>query len=45
MSIGVIKDLKLKMRNLHVSLGRGTGTPKDKGEIEKFPSVKGGCET
>jgi hypothetical protein len=33
MSIGVMKDSKLNMRNLH--FGRGTGTPKDKDEVNR----------
>ena len=47
----MIKDYKLKLRNLHASarihwVGRGTGTPKHKDEAnnEKFASVKGECE-
>ncbi len=39
MSVGVMKDYKLKLRDLRVSLihwvGRGTGTPKDKDEVNK----------
>ncbi len=33
-----MKDYKLKLRNLHVShtlVGRGTGTPKDKDDVDK----------
>jgi hypothetical protein len=37
MSVGVMKDYKLKLRNLHAShtlVGRGTGTPKDKDDVD-----------
>jgi hypothetical protein len=42
MSVGVIKDYKRNLRNLHGRIrwvGRGTGTPKDKDEM--FASVMG----
>ena len=35
MSVGVMKDWKLKLRNLHVRVHWGTGTPKDKDEVNK----------
>ena len=38
MSVGVMKDYKLKLRDLrtsHTLVGRGTGTPKDKDEVNK----------
>jgi hypothetical protein len=38
MSVGVMKDYKLKRRNLRVSIhwvGLGTGTPKDRDEVNK----------
>jgi hypothetical protein len=39
MSVGVTKDYKLKVRNLHASLthwvGLGTGTPKDRDKVNK----------
>ncbi len=38
MSVGVMKDYKLKLRILHVShtlVGRGTGTPKDRDEVNR----------
>ena len=37
MSVGVMKDYKLKLRNLHAShwVGRGTGTPKDRDEVNR----------
>jgi hypothetical protein len=39
MSVGVTKDYKLKVRNLHVSdtleVGLGTRTPKDRDEVNK----------
>jgi hypothetical protein len=40
MSVGVMKDYKLKLRDLRASHtlgwpGRGTGTPKDKDEVNK----------
>jgi hypothetical protein len=38
MSVGVMKDYKLKLRDLLASIhwvGRGTGTPKDKDEVNK----------
>jgi hypothetical protein len=41
MSVGVMADYKLKLRDLLVShtlgstVGRGTGTPKDKDEVNK----------
>ena len=49
MSVGVMKDCKLKLSNLRAShtlghrVGRGTGTPKDKDEVkdEMFTSVMG----
>jgi hypothetical protein len=37
MSVGVMKDYKLKLRNLSDSntlVGLGTGTPKDRDEVE-----------
>jgi hypothetical protein len=38
MSVGVMKDYKLKLWKLHTShtlhwVGRGTGTPKDRDEV------------
>ncbi len=38
MSVGVMKDYELKLKDLHTSHtlgGRGTGTPKDKEEVNK----------
>ncbi len=38
MSVGVIKDYKLKRRNLrtsHTLVDRGTGTPKDRDEVNR----------
>ena len=40
MSVGVMKDYKLKLRKLHAEshihwVGRGTGTPKDRDEVNK----------
>jgi hypothetical protein len=38
MSVGVMKDYKLKLRKLHVShtwVGRGTETPKDRDELNR----------
>jgi hypothetical protein len=38
MSVGVTKDYKLKVRNLHVLIhwvGLGTGTPKARDEVNK----------
>jgi hypothetical protein len=38
MSVGVMKDYKLKLMNLHASytlVGRGTGTPKDRDEVNR----------
>jgi len=38
MSVGVMKDYKLKQRNLRVSIhwvGLGTGTPKDRDELHR----------
>jgi hypothetical protein len=40
MSVGVMKDYKLKQRNLRAShtlswVGLGTGTPKDRDEVNK----------
>jgi hypothetical protein len=38
MSVGVTKDYKLKVRNLHTYIhwvGLGTGTPKDRDEVNK----------
>ena len=38
MSVGVMKDYKLKQRDLrasHTRVGLGTGTPKDRDEVNK----------
>jgi hypothetical protein len=40
MSVGVMKDYKLKLRNLSAShtthwVGHGTGTPKDRDEVNR----------
>jgi hypothetical protein len=38
MNVGVMKDWKLKLRNLHDRIHwvpRGTGTPKDKDEVNR----------
>jgi hypothetical protein len=52
MSVGVMKDYKLKPRDLHVSHTTDTGLVvelehlkiKTRWTNEKFPSVKGECE-